>query len=54
MYLHATENHKGNALCSLRGTTPTKAIIIPRKIKEVQELAHQNVNGAFREEELNR
>src|SRR6201990_2421397 len=34
--LHARENHLGNAFCTLRGTLPTEAIIIPREIKEVR------------------
>ena len=29
------ENHFGYALCTLRGTPPTEAIIIPREIEEV-------------------
>src|ERR1700755_1522980 len=34
--LHARENHLGNAFCTLRGTSPTEEIIIPREIKEVR------------------
>src|ERR1044072_3879962 len=34
--LHARENHLGYTLSKLRVTPPTKAIIIPCKIKEVQ------------------
>src|SRR6201990_2407699 len=34
--LHARENHLGNAFCTLRGTPPMEAIIIPREIEEVR------------------
>src|ERR1700755_3628934 len=34
--LHAGENHLSNAFCTLRGTPPSEAIIIPWEIKEVR------------------
>ena len=34
--LHARENHLCYALCTLRGTPPTKTIIIPWEIRKVQ------------------